>query len=215
MRLRLLMTILLMTFLEGLYAGGGGGFYVIAPVPLPNLPMSSLNNSGTSDVNKSYDSFGNNLGISPTQMYGGYGYGLTPDDGILGFYGVALMPVINTGVVSKNHAMGFIFGTILGQRIVAGKNFHIDVGGRIGYGPLGLMGTKTKNGNTYTTGPNWGGVLHAEPYAELGIELIPFFRPCISVGFCSLGSLDADGVFTKFRYINPSVGVSLSFGNFN
>lgn len=169
----------------GAFADGGGGMlmgYQISRYPF-------LDN---------YEVAGNNFGLG---YYGGFGYGVSNNRGIVGGFGIAIMDM--TG---ESGIVGGFGGIISGIRIFKSP-INVSLVSWTGFGGIST--------GRYRVGGRAGYfALMEEVNLEIGLPVFKWFMPTVTLGYQVTGSLIPGIPFSSFLSYTPVAGFRIQWGKF-
>jgi len=140
----------------------------------------------------------NSLGLA---YYGGFGYGVGSNQGIVGGFGMAIMDIDNeTGIA------GGFGGIVSGLRIVS-RPINVSILSLTGFGGISAG---------FEPAGEYGGffAISQELSLELGIPILPWFMPTLYVGYQVVGSIIPGIPFGGFFSYTPVVGIRMQWGDF-
>ena len=201
------------------FAGGafpGSAFAEGAGGPLFGLVMPAWNPSFMPEVPSSLPEF---------EYMGGYGYGLSRDDVIIGGFGLAFLDYNiyasenwGGGSLIPMHVAGGAGGLVVGSRVIAAPGLHLDLAARLGLGGMGLarreLAASYLGSDFYRYATKGYAIVYAEPYAELGLGLTPWMRLCATLSYPLIGNFLPGKPFSEVFYYTPAIGLTVSFGKF-
>jgi hypothetical protein len=151
------------------------------------------------------------------EYMGGYGYGVTRDDLIIGGFGLAMLDYAIFDSASyqaaDRHIAGGAGGVILGSRIIGTGFLHLDVAARLGLGGVAEATKSLDNGLSSFTRKGYA-IIYAEPYVELGVGLSRWMHLAATLSYPFIGNFIPGKPFTSFLYYSPVLGVTMTFGDF-